>query len=718
MRFSLKFKIIIFVVLLINLAVVILGLVARKELARSISTNTKQIMELNAQKSASILEDVNKKEFYLLESIASLPFIRDETISLEQKTAQLEAIVRNNPSHFENLAFYSDKGICIRPDGVYVDVSTIDFFIQTISGNRVVIDPLPKSFMMEGGSDETIMFYCIPVYSLNDSKKAVGILSAIVNGADVYNLSESILIGKKSHPTIISRTSGMIVGPTTYSDMTDEEREAIQAAGSEAGTMVQEDENKVPETPWDFMMQSVIEGKSGFEILKDPKTNEKKVVSYVPVEDESNWSILCVVPYDEYFDSLSRITMFIVISIIIAVIIVIAGSLVLVSILIKPLGYVKTTINDIASGDADLTKRIDINLKDEIGDVVTGFNQFTEKLQSIIAQVKKSRDHLGEAGATLDTSTHNTTTSIEEILTSIDSVHNQINNQSNSVLQTAGAVNEIASNIESLGHMIEKQSAEVSDASAAIEQMIGNINSVNQSVEKMSQSFDGLANSAQNGIQLQSNVNKIIEEIKNQSETLQNANSAIASIARQTNLLAMNAAIEAAHAGESGKGFSVVADEIRKLSETSSVQSNTIGDQLNSIKESIDSVVAASEDSSKAFRSVTDKITDTEQLVHQIQAAMEEQNTGSLHISNALHSMNDSTIEVKTASVEMSQGNKAILDEVRNLQDATGIMQASVEGMTMGAKKIKETGLELREISEKIKTSIDEIGYQIDKFKV
>ena len=66
----------------------------------------------------------------------------------------------------------------------------------------------------------------------------------------------------------------------------------------------------------------------------------------------------------------------------------------------------------------------------------------------------------------------------------------------------------------------------------------------------------------------------------------------------------------------------------------------------------------------------------------------------------------------------MSQGNKAILDEVRNLQDATGIMQASVEGMTLGAKKIKETGLELREISEKIKTSIDEIGYQIDKFKV
>ena len=720
MRVSLKFKIIIFVVLLINLAVVVVGLIARSELAYSISTNTEQIMTLNAQKSVQVLKDVNKKEFYLLESVASLPFIRDESISLEEKTAQLEGVVKENPAHFENLAFYSEQGICIRPDGEYVDVSEIEFFINTIAGNRVIIDPLPKSFMMEGASDDTIMFYCIPVYSSKNPTKAIGILSSIVNGNDVYNLSESILIGKNSHPMIISSTSGMPVGRTTYSDMTEEELEAIANMGSPdyvAPEPVEEDPD-APKTPWDLMMASVIEGKSGFEILNDPNTNEKKVVSYEPVGDESGWSVLCVAPYGEYYESLTKVTNVIVISIISAAIIVIIASLVLVSILIKPLGYVKSTINDIATGDADLTKRIDIKLNDEIGDVVVGFNSFTEKLQAIIGQVKKSRDTLGDAGFALDSSTQNTAISIDEILTSIDSVHNQIDNQSRSVQQTAGAVNEIASNIESLGHMIEKQSSQVSDASSAIEQMIGNIKSVNNSVEKMSESFDGLADSAQTGIQMQLNVNEIIEDIKNQSETLQDANSAIAAIAAQTNLLAMNAAIEAAHAGDAGKGFSVVADEIRKLSETSTSQSKTIGNQLNNIKASIDSVVSASEESSKAFQSVTNKITDTEQLVHQIQAAMEEQNTGSMHISNALHSMNDSTIEVKTASVEMSQGNKAILEEVQNLQDATGIMQTSVEEMTLGAKKIKDTGLALREISDKMKSSIDEIGGQIDKFRV
>ena len=713
MRFSLKFKIIVFVVILVNLAVIAIGLFARRELALSIDRDTQQIMELNVQNSVQILRDVNKKEFYMLESLANLPFVRDESVALEDKVAQLAAIALADPVHYENVAFYSEEGICIRPDGVYVDVHDVEFFIETLSGKHYIIDPLPKSYMIEGASDDTIMFYCIPVYSNTNPSKAIGIISTMVNGADVYNLSESILIGKNSHPMLISTTSGMTIGPTTYEGMTADDITAMQENGGVAA-----EDDGTPKTPWELMMQSVIAGESGYDILVEPNSNEKKVVAYAPVGDVSGWSVICAVPYDEYYSSLSKVTQVIVISIIVAAAIVIIGSFILISILIKPLSFVKTTINDISTGDADLTKRIDINLNDEIGDVVTGFNKFTEKLQAIIGQVKKSRDTLGNAGNDLDSSTQNTATSIDEILSSIDSVHNQIDNQSKSVQQTAGAVNEIASNIESLGRMIEKQSMQVSDASSAIEQMIGNIKSVNNSMEKMSDSFDGLADSAQTGIQMQLNVNEIIEDIKNQSETLQDANSAIAAIAEQTNLLAMNAAIEAAHAGDAGKGFSVVADEIRKLSETSSEQSRTIGNQLNSIKESIDHVVSASEESNKAFQSVTSKITDTEQLVHQIQAAMEEQNTGSMQISNALHAMNDSSIEVKTASVEMSQGNKAILEEVRNLQDATGIMQTSVEEMTFGAKKIKDTGLALREISAKMKSSIDEIGGQIDKFKV
>ena len=248
--------------------------------------------------------------------------------------------------------------------------------------------------------------------------------------------------------------------------------------------------------------------------------------------------------------------------------------------------------------------------------------------------------------------------------------------------------------------------------------MIGNISAVNNSVDLMANSFNELYSKTLEGCRLQESVNERIEEIRNQSEALQEANQVIAAIASQTNLLAMNAAIEAAHAGEAGKGFAVVADEIRKLSENSSSQSTSIGNQLDRIRESIANVVSESVQSTATFNEVTENIKNTDSLVQQIKAAMNEQNSGSIQISESLQTMNDSTTEVRTASVEMSEGNKAILNQIQRLQDITSEISLSMEEMSVGARKINETGEGLNEISKKMNGSIDEIGSQIDLFKV
>ena len=145
-------------------------------------------------------------------------------------------------------------------------------------------------------------------------------------------------------------------------------------------------------------------------------------------------------------------------------------------------------------------------------------------------------------------STQETACSITEIISHIDSVHGQINQQTEKVQDTAGAVNQIAANIDSLEKMIRQQADGVTQASSAVEEMIGNIQSVNSSVDKMASSFAQLEQQSRIGQQKQAAVNEKILQIEDKSKMLQEANQAIANIASQTNLLAMNAAIASAFA--------------------------------------------------------------------------------------------------------------------------------------------------------------------------
>lgn len=302
-------------------------------------------------------------------------------------------------------------------------------------------------------------------------------------------------------------------------------------------------------------------------------------------------------------------------------------------------------------GDGDLSVRIEYTGRDELAELVSGFNRFVERLQTSMKHTTQNVDKLVTITQSLKDNSNNNVSSSEK--------------QANEVSETSRSINEMVLAISSITESALEASKEATEA---------NDNAIegNSIIENTITSITSLASEVENSAD-------VVNQLVSYTSKVGGAINIIGDIAEQTNLLALNAAIEAARAGEQGRGFAVVADEVRKLASRTQESTADIKGmlaELNQISETASQAmhrgveqanegVKESYNAVEALARITQKVSAINEINERIASAAEQQRSSSHLIETSIHTIESSSSEVKNNANELSQ----ISHEVQSVSD-------------------------------------------------
>jgi methyl-accepting chemotaxis protein len=450
-----------------------------------------------------------------------------------------------------------------------------------------------------------------------------------------------------------------------------------------------------------------------------PRLGETMFFINVPItvgETTTPWALMLGIPNSIITASIYRMLLIGGIIAVLTIVIISIGSFFIARSISNPLKRMVLVLNDI--GEGDLTRRLEINSKDEIGDMTHSFNTTLDKIRALVLLIRSKAQSLSQTGNELSVNMGNTAAAINEITANMQSMKIQVSNQSGGVKDAGRAMANINVHISSLNDQIDKQAESVAQSSSAIEEMLANIQSVTNTLVNNAGNVRNLAESSEVGRTGLEAVATAVQGIAQESEGLLEINAVMENIASQTNLLSMNAAIEAAHAGEAGKGFAVVADEIRKLAESSGEQSKTISGVLKKIKDSIDTITRSTDEVLDKFEAIDSGVKTVSDQEENIRNAMEEQGEGSKQILEAVGLLNEITGGVKESSEKMNVSSREVIETSRTLESITQEITNGMNEMAAGTDEINTAINQVNGISDRNKNDIDDLLREVDKFKV
>ena len=459
--------------------------------------------------------------------------------------------------------------------------------------------------------------------------------------------------------------------------------------------------------------------RAGEDILGEENTkNNIEVYSKTFKIANKQWVVVASVDKEEIHQISNQLQRISLIGGFVIAIILMILELIIIRIIIGKFDSIKKNIDDLNTGDKDLTKRLEIYHNNEISQVKKSVNAFVNTVHETVREIGTANYNLRETFENVKGQLDATKNQMDNISLEISTATSMLEAEDKSVMDTSELVAQISSNITTLNQMINSQVEAITQASAGIEQMIGNIQSITISVDKMAGEFNELNAATVEGIEKNRIVNELLNSVLAQSKSLQDTNMVIANISSQTNLLSMNAMIESAHAGEAGKGFAVVAEEIRKLADTSATQSKSISENLKLIAENIRKVVESADLSKASFEVVSDKSNNTSELVYSIKKATEEQSEGSKHLLETLSTMNNISVSVQRSSKKIGDRALTVLDAIAGLKESSKNMAQNFNKIVSTTEVTQQTTKNLNQLTEDMTQAVNDISERIDEFKV
>ncbi|WP_255310594.1 methyl-accepting chemotaxis protein [Aliivibrio sp. 1S128] len=485
------------------------------------------------------------------------------------------------------------------------------------------------------------------------------------------DVSNGGLVITIAQPFITNNERGVIAADVSIQSIIDD-IQAINQNGISA-FLVDGDGNFVAHPNSSFAMKPASSLGSGFSLRDIQQLAQKNTQTEIEVNGstafvtaakipQTDWFLLVTIDKQHAFSSVRDVLFDSALMTLLQITIIAALAMYLVQKALAPLNVLSVAMEDLSNGNGDLTQRIKVESKDEIGTLATHVNGFVEKLQIIVKDIAASSSKLDSQSKI----------SISVARQTSDGLAIQLNE----ISQIATAVHEMSATAQEVAN----------NAQITADSSVNSTEHCEQGKKVIMRNQESITNLAS---QVE-NASGIIQELNKNAQDINTILSTIRDIAEQTNLLALNAAIEAARAGEQGRGFAVVADEVRVLSQRTHSSTDEIRHMIETLQRNTANAVQSMDESKTFAQSSVDDANNATQ-------ALEEISISIIQISDMATQISNAAAEQRTVTDEVSM----------NIQSANDVS----DQMSHQADNSQKLSEELRSISKQLNNQVNLFKY-------